>query len=66
MNISVAFNVRGLTPDIEDEDESNEDLRAIPLQGGKVDVEQPVRLNLLNTSKAFIQIESMMTFGTRA
>jgi len=36
MNISTRFNVRGLTPYIEDEDEGHKDLRANPLQVGSL------------------------------
>jgi len=34
MNISATFNVRDLTPYIEDEDEGHEDFRENPLKGG--------------------------------
>jgi len=36
MNISAIFNVKDLTPYIEDEDKGHEDLRVNPLQGGRL------------------------------
>jgi len=54
MNISVTFNVGGLTPYIEDEDEDIGDLRVNPLQRGEVDADQTMRSNLLINIKAWI------------
>jgi len=62
MNISATFNVRDLTPYIEDEDEDIRDLRVNPLQGGEVDVEQTIRPNLLINIKAWIQPGPLLTY----
>jgi len=53
MNIFITFNVGDLTPWIDNEDESHEDLRKNPLRrGGEVDAEQVAQDNLLNHIKA--------------
>jgi len=36
MNISITFNIKDLTPYIEDDDDENKDLRTNPLQGGRL------------------------------
>jgi len=51
MQISPTFNVRDLTPYIEDDEEHNEDLRANPLQGEEVDAHQIPRLNLVSHAR---------------
>ena len=65
MNISYTFNIGYLTLYIEDEDEGNEYLRANPLQGREVDVEQVKQSNLLNHIKALVRIGPVITFEQR-
>jgi len=64
MNISATFNVADLTPNIADEDEGKEDLKAksSSRRGGEVDVEQVKQSNLLNHIKALVYIGPMITF----
>jgi len=56
------FNVRVLTPYIEDKDEDIGDLRANPLRGGEVDVEQIMKPNLLINIKAWIRFGPLVTY----
>ena len=67
MSISTTFNVRDLTPYIEDEDKGIEDLRANPLQKAKVDVEEATQSNLLNHIKTLVCIKPMilMSVGSK-
>ena len=68
MNISAIFNVGDLTPYIVNEDDDIEDLRANPLQGGEVDVEQIMKPNLLINIKDWVQFGPLVTYegGTQA
>jgi len=62
MNISAIFNVGDLTPYIVNEDDDIEDLRANPLQGGEVDVEQIMKPNLLINIKDWVQFGPLVTY----
>jgi len=54
MNISAISNVGYLAPYIKDKDEGNEHLRAHPLQGEEVTIEQVKQSNLLNHIKVLV------------
>jgi len=63
INISATFNVGDLTHYIEDEDQNHEDLKANPLQEGKVDTGQVTQRNLVNHIKALVRNRPMVTIA---
>ena len=56
LQVSTTFNVGDLSPCHEDDERHNEDLRANPLQGGEVDVEQTLSLDLLSQTRVLNQV----------
>jgi len=63
MQISATFNVRDLTPYLEDDEQRDEDLRVNLLQRGGVDAEHTSSLDLLSQVRILSQVGSILTLG---